>query len=113
LLEPVRRSTAPAIALATVAIAAEAPDAVVAVLPSDQAVRDEGAFLGALRAAADAAVAERAIVTLGIVPTRPETGFGYMEAGEPAAGVSRRVRRFVEKPVLAEAQRFAASPSYF
>jgi mannose-1-phosphate guanylyltransferase len=113
LLEPMRRSTAPAIALATVAIAAETPRAVVAVLPSDQAVRDEGAFLSALRAAAAAAAAEPAIVTLGIVPTRPETGFGYMEAGEPAAGASRRVRRFVEKPALADAQRYAASPRHF
>ncbi|MCM3874929.1 MAG: sugar phosphate nucleotidyltransferase [Thermoanaerobaculia bacterium] len=78
-LEPVRRNTAPAIALSALAASDEAPDAVLAVLPSDQAVRDEPAFLAALRAAAAAARTQDSFVTLGIPPTRPETGFGYME----------------------------------
>jgi mannose-1-phosphate guanylyltransferase/mannose-6-phosphate isomerase len=112
-LEPVRRNTAPAIALSALAASEEAPDAVLAVLPSDQAVRDEPMLLASLRAAAAAARTHDAFVTLGIPPTRPETGFGYMEveeeeeiSAEPAA---RRVVRFVEKPTLARAEEFLAS----
>jgi mannose-1-phosphate guanylyltransferase len=78
-LEPVRRNTAPAIALSALAASEDAPDAVLVVLPSDQAVSDEAAFLAALRAAAEAARTHDAFVTLGIPPTRAETGFGYME----------------------------------
>jgi mannose-1-phosphate guanylyltransferase/mannose-6-phosphate isomerase len=81
-LEPVRRNTAPAIALTALAASENAPDAVLAVLPSDQAVRDEAAFLVSLRAAAEAARTHDAFVTLGIPPTRAETGFGYMEVEE-------------------------------
>ena len=114
-LEPVRRNTAPAIALSALAASEKAPDAVLAVLPSDQAVRDETAFLAALRAAAEAARTHDAFVTLGIPPTRPETGFGYMEVEgerreEPAA---RRVVRFVEKPTLSTAEEFVASGRFF
>jgi mannose-1-phosphate guanylyltransferase/mannose-6-phosphate isomerase len=125
-LEPVRRNTAPAIALSALAASEDAPDTVLAVLPSDQAVRDETAFLAALRAAASAARTHDAFVTLGIPPTRPETGFGYMEVEEeekkekislngkrgeePAA---RRVVRFVEKPTLPTAEKFVASGRFF
>ena len=72
-LEPVRRNTAPAIALSALAASEEAPDAVLAVLPSDQAVRDEPAFLAALPAAAEAARTHEAFVTLGIPRHRPRT----------------------------------------
>jgi mannose-1-phosphate guanylyltransferase/mannose-6-phosphate isomerase len=114
-LEPVRRNTAPAIALSALAVSEEAPDAVLAVLPSDQAVRDEPAFLAALRAAAAAARTHDAFVTLGIPPTRPETGFGYMEVEEERgeAAACRRVVRFVEKPTLARAEEFLASGRFF
>ncbi len=109
-LEPERRNTAPAIALSALAIADEAPGAILVVLPSDQAVRDREAFHEALRAAVDAADPGDAFVTLGIPPTRPETGFGYLEAGERAgAGPAREVVRFVEKPPRAEAERYLAS----
>jgi mannose-1-phosphate guanylyltransferase/mannose-6-phosphate isomerase len=110
-LEPCRRNTAPAIALSALAVEAEAPGAILVVLPSDQAVRDEEAFVKALRTAVEAARSGDAFVTLGIPPTRPETGFGYMEIeekrggpeisleGEEGRGHSvRRVLRFVEKP---------------
>ena len=73
-LEPVRRNTAPAIALSALVACENAPEAVLLVLPSDQAVADETAFLTALRAGAAAAAKEDAFVTLGIPPTRPETG---------------------------------------
>ncbi len=111
-LEPVRRNTAPAIALSALAASEDAPDAVLAVLPSDQAVRDETAFLVALRVAADAARARDAFVTLGIPPTRAETGFGYMEVeeGQPPP---LRVMRFVEKPTRERAEEFLASGRFF
>jgi mannose-1-phosphate guanylyltransferase/mannose-6-phosphate isomerase len=114
-LEPVRRNTAPAIALAALAVEAEAPGAVLVVLPSDQAVRDEEAFVTALRTAVEAARKDDAFVTLGIPPTRAETGYGYMETSEENAGgfssngksAVRRVLRFVEKPPRDAAERYA------
>jgi mannose-1-phosphate guanylyltransferase/mannose-6-phosphate isomerase len=117
-LEPVRRNTAPAIALSALSASEDAPDTVLAVLPSDQAVRDETAFLAALRAAAEAARTHDAFVTLGIPPTRAETGFGYMEVEEKETSLNgkrgeepaaRRVVRFVEKPTLSIAEEFVAS----
>jgi len=129
-LEPVRRNTAPAIALSALVASEGSPDAALAVLPSDQAVRDEAAFLAALRAAAEAARTHDALVTLGIPPTRPETGFGYMEVetgkegetgnteissnekrGESVAPL--RVVRFVEKPTRARAEEFLASGRFY
>jgi len=129
-LEPVRRNTAPAIALSALVISEDAPDAVLAVLPSDQAVRDETAFLAALHSAAEAARTRGAFVTLGIPPTRAETGFGYMEVEEKEERDSGnteissnekrgerlaplRVVRFVEKPELARAQEFLTSGRFF
>ena len=122
-LEPVRRNTAPAIALSALAASEDAPDTVLVVLPSDQAVRDEAAFLAALRAAVAAARTHEAFVTLGIPPTRPETGFGYMEVGEEEkisangkrgeADAAVRVVRFVEKPTRARAEEFLASGRFF
>ena len=105
-LEPVRRNTAPAIALAALAIEAEAGEVVLVVLPSDQAVHDEETFVISLRTAIEAAGTQNAFVTLGIPPTRPETGYGYMETSEEDAGglsskgprAVRSVLRFIEKP---------------
>ncbi|HEY3350755.1 MAG TPA: sugar phosphate nucleotidyltransferase [Thermoanaerobaculia bacterium] len=122
-LEPTRRNTAPAIALSVLAACADDPRAVVLVLPSDQAVADEPAFLAALRAGAKVAAKEDAFVTLGIPPTRPETGYGYMETAEDlgreekisssgrerGATAARVVKRFVEKPDAAKAAEFLAS----
>ncbi len=115
-LEPTRRNTAPAIALAALTIEAEAPEGILAVLPSDQAVRDEDAFLAALRTASRAAESGGAFVTLGIPPTRPETGFGYIEVSEESAGGSSSkggrgaplpVARFVEKPSRGLAEEYS------
>jgi mannose-1-phosphate guanylyltransferase/mannose-6-phosphate isomerase len=112
-LEPERRNTAPAIALAALAVADEDPDAVLVVLPSDQAVRDAGEFHRALSLAVESARAGDAFLTLGIPPTRPETGFGYLEAGRETSPGVREVVRFVEKPPLAEAERYAASGNHY
>jgi mannose-1-phosphate guanylyltransferase len=108
LAEPRARNTAPAILLAAHAARALDPDAVLAVLPADAWAPRAGAYRNALRRALRAAEAERALVLVGIRPTRPETGYGYIEPG-PGEGPWRPVRRFVEKPDAARAQRLAAS----
>jgi mannose-1-phosphate guanylyltransferase len=103
LAEPVSRNTGAAVALAVATI--DRPDeAVMLVIPADHAVHDAGAWRTALAAAADhAGREERALYTLGVVPTRPETGFGYIVAeGE-------RVSRFTEKPNRDEAERLIAA----
>ncbi|UCE86486.1 MAG: mannose-1-phosphate guanylyltransferase [Deltaproteobacteria bacterium] len=116
LVEPRRRNTAMAVGLAAARIAAEDPDAVLAVLPADHRIPDARAFAAAIRRAADAAAGASALVTLGVQPTRPDTGYGYIEAGA-AAGAGfpglRRVKRFVEKPDLARARRFLRRGGFF
>jgi mannose-1-phosphate guanylyltransferase len=107
-LEPVPRNTAPCMALAAAAARQLRQDAVVALLPSDHFVADGAAFSAALTAAAEVA-ATGAIVTLGVRPTRPETGYGYIEIGEAEPGrVDCPVERFVEKPDPTRALGFVA-----
>jgi len=109
LVEPRRRNTALAIAWAAHAIAARDRDAVLAVLPADHHIPDEAAFARDLAVAARAAASEGALVTLGVAPTRPDTGYGYIRVGKPASAVHprlRRVDRFVEKPDAALARRY-------
>ena len=103
LAEPVSRNTGAAVTLAVTAIN-RADDAVMLVIPADHAVRDDGAWRVALAAAADHASREEgALYTLGVVPTRPETGFGYIVAD------GERVTRFTEKPQRDEAERLIAA----
>lgn len=114
ILEPVRRNTAPAIALAALAAADEDPESILVVLPSDPAVRDEAGFLRALRSAIAEARQAPVFVTLGVTPTRPETGFGYLETDPKESGAAvRTVTRFVEKPPLSDAEAYAASGLHF
>jgi len=105
--EPTARNTAPCIGWTARAIAERDPDALVAVVPSDQHVQDEDGFIDALQRAARSA-AEGPITTIGIEPTRPETGFGYIEMGEAQDHGAHRVKRFVEKPDRATAERYLA-----
>jgi mannose-1-phosphate guanylyltransferase len=107
-VEPLARNTAAAIGLAARTIAATDPDAVVGVFPSDQHVADEAGFRAAAARAYRIAAAEDALVVLGIHPTRPETGFGYLAPDGPGPDGSVRVARFVEKPDAATAARYVA-----
>ena len=110
LLEPIGRNTAPAIAVAALQAQAGGGDPLLLVLPSDHVIRDEAGFRAAVLAASPAALAG-ALVTFGIVPTGPETGYGYIQA---AAGEGvRKVGCFVEKPDLATARDYVASGEYF
>jgi mannose-1-phosphate guanylyltransferase len=111
LREPMGRNTAPCIAWAAAAIAAREPEAVVAVLPSDHFIVDEPAFRGVIERAL-ASAASGTVTTVGIVPTRPETGYGYLELGEEIGGGVSRVARFVEKPDRARAEQFLAGKKH-
>ncbi|HSO33085.1 MAG TPA: mannose-1-phosphate guanylyltransferase [Labilithrix sp.] len=107
LCEPAPRNTAPCIAWATAAIARLDPDAVVAVLPSDHFIANEQEFRNVLDRALQTAASGR-VTTVGIVPTRPETGYGYIEVGEEidVKTGAKTVARFVEKPDRARAEQF-------
>lgn len=110
-LEPAGRNTAPAVAIAAlVASARVGSDAVLLVLPSDHVIANVAAFHAAVRTGLPAARAGR-IVTFGIVPDRPETGYGYVAASP--AGEIRPVEKFVEKPDRATAQAYVDSGRYF
>jgi mannose-1-phosphate guanylyltransferase len=111
LAEPVPRNTAPCIGLASATIARSDPDAVVVVLPADHFISDEAAFRDVLGRAIATAEAGW-LTTVGIVPTRPETGYGYIEVGEAIGASAHKVARFVEKPNRETAERFVASGRY-
>ncbi|WP_037083398.1 mannose-1-phosphate guanylyltransferase/mannose-6-phosphate isomerase [Pseudoxanthomonas sp. J35] len=110
LLEPVGRNTAPAIAVAALQAGANGEDPLLLVLPSDHVITDAAAFRAAVSEAATAAERGK-LVTFGIVPTGPETGYGYIKAG--AGQAVRAVERFVEKPDAATAEAYVASGEYF
>ncbi len=112
MLEPVGRNTAPCLGWAAAQLRRIAPEAVVVVLPADAYVGDEHAFAGVLLRALELA-REGPIVTLGIRPTRPETGYGYIERGDPLANGAYRVRSFVEKPDAERAARFVAAGHFW
>jgi len=107
ILEPIGRNTAPAVAVAALALKRADPDAVMLVLPADHLIRDVDTFHLAIEKAAAAARAGF-LVTFGIRPDHPATGYGYIEGGEPLEGHDSvfRVARFVEKPNVATARRF-------
>ena len=113
LLEPAGRNTAPAVALAALrSLARGDHDAVLLVLPSDHVIADAPAFRRAVEEGLAAARGGQ-LVTFGVQPTRPETAYGYIRAGEPlAAGTVRRVRAFVEKPDAQRAAQYLASGEY-
>ncbi|MBH1489191.1 mannose-1-phosphate guanylyltransferase/mannose-6-phosphate isomerase [Stenotrophomonas muris] len=110
ILEPVGRNTAPAIAVAALETTRDGGDALLLVLPSDHVINNETAFRSAVQAAAAAAEAGK-LVTFGIVPTGPETGYGYIKAAD-GQGL-RAVERFVEKPDLGTATRYVSSGQYY
>ena len=111
--EPIGRNTAAAIGLAAAILAARDPDAVLVVLPADQHVADRAGLARVLDTALAAAERDDVIATIGIAPTRAETGFGYLELTAPAVlGSVQPVARFVEKPDAAAAERYVASGRY-
>ena len=116
--EPEKRDTAPACALATAISHAASPGAVCMVLPADAMIHNVARFQEQIRDAIDAAGAGDAIVTIGIPPAFPATGFGYLETGEtlspgPNGSEIRRLSRFVEKPDLARATEYVRGGKHY
>jgi len=111
--EPVGRNTAPAIGLAAFLLARRDPQAVLGLFPSDHVIAEPAKFRATLSGAIAVAAAGENIVVLGIHPTRPETGYGYIEVGDRAGNGSLRVRRFTEKPDLTRARQFVEAGNYF
>lgn len=111
--EPVGRNTAPAIGLAAFLLVRQDPDAVIGMFPSDHVIAEPERFRATLRNGIEIASAGENIVVIGIRPTRPETGYGYIEAGESAGDGSLLVRRFTEKPNAERARQFLNAGNYF
>jgi mannose-1-phosphate guanylyltransferase / mannose-6-phosphate isomerase len=114
LLEPAGRNTAPAVAAAAQYLHAQDPDAVMLVLPADHVIDKNDAFRIAVERAA-AQVGQGALATFGIVPSGPETGYGYIRRGEPLPGCDDcyKIDRFVEKPDRNTAEGFVADGGYY
>ena len=111
--EPAGRNTAPAMGLAAFLLLREDPDAVLGLFPADHVIAEPDKFRATLRKGIEIAAAGENIVVLGIRPTRAETGYGYIEAGESAGDGSLRVQRFTEKPDIERARRFVEAGNYF
>ncbi|WP_140909329.1 mannose-1-phosphate guanylyltransferase/mannose-6-phosphate isomerase [Cognatiluteimonas lumbrici] len=111
LLEPVARNTAPAIALAALHLVARDPDATLLVLPADHLIENEASFRQAVEQATRLADGDW-LVTFGIAPEHPETGYGYIQRGDAIDGAGYRVQRFVEKPDLETATSYLAAGDY-
>ena len=111
LLEPEARNTAPAIMLAALSLASERSDARLLILPADHQIRDTQRFQAAVRSAVDMTGQQR-LVTFGIVPTHPETGFGYIESGDSLGGGAHAIARFAEKPDAETAAAYVDSGKY-
>ncbi|MHB8171812.1 MAG: mannose-1-phosphate guanylyltransferase [Thermincolia bacterium] len=118
IVEPLRRDTATCIGLATVKLSTVDPEGVMVVVPSDHYVADEERFLYTIRRGVEAAVKRNSIITLGITPYSPKTGYGYIEQGElieeyaDGMGVYK-ASRFTEKPSLAKARDYLESGRFF
>lgn len=118
IVEPVGKNTAPAIGLAALELYEKDPEAIMAVLPADHIIKDGKSFRDALKAAARVA-REGHLVTFGIPPTAPETGYGYIKTGKEIAKKKfegctvRKVKRFVEKPDIKKAKEYLKDGGYY
>jgi mannose-1-phosphate guanylyltransferase len=113
LAEPIGRNTAPAIGLAAFLLLRHDPDAILGLFPSDHVIAEPDRYRETLRQGIAIAAAGENIVVLGIRPTRPETGYGYIEVGASGSNSSLPVRRFTEKPDLATAQQFLQAGNFY
>lgn len=112
LLEPIGRNTAPAIALAALQAITETSDPILVVLAADHLIQDVERFHASINSSLTLAKSGK-LITFGIIPTRPETGYGYIERGEAVESNAFIVNRFVEKPDLTTAQGYLSSGAYF
>ncbi|MEX1029326.1 MAG: mannose-1-phosphate guanylyltransferase [Paenibacillaceae bacterium] len=117
IIEPIGRNTAPCVGLASIIIEERFPDSTMVVLPSDHIIQNEQGFIQILQTAVQIASNDHNIVTLGISPTYPETGYGYIESSEEVQQINdlevHKVTKFVEKPDVKTAQEYLNSGNYF
>ena len=113
LLEPTRRNTAPCIAYAAYHIKARNPNANIVVAPSDHLIKKEEEFLTAIRKGLDFVREQDALMTLGIKPDRPETGYGYIQSSDKLIDEFAKVKTFTEKPNIELAKVFLESGEFF
>lgn len=111
ILEPEGRNTAPAVALAAIQAVASDPEAVLLVLPADHLIQDVNAFVNAVTMALPLAVEGR-LMTFGVIPTAPETGYGYIKCGAVVSDNLFELERFVEKPDEATAREYLQDGGY-
>jgi len=116
IIEPFKRDTAPSIGLASLYIEKKYPGSIMLVLPADHLIKDEERFIEILKKAVMVAVADENLVTIGIQPTHPETGYGYIHAGECCHTIDDdpvyKVQEFTEKPDYRTAKMFMESGKY-
>ncbi len=118
IMEPQGKNTAPCIALCVLHMLrlGLSPQTIMVVLPADHFIGDEAAFLTCIEEAKDLALAEKGLVTLGIIPTVPHTGYGYIEGGEKLNGGDLprfKIKQFVEKPDRGRAEKFLMSGKFY
>lgn len=117
IIEPVGRNTAPCIGLASIIIEERFPDSTMIVIPSDHIIENEEGFVKILETAVEVAQDNSNLVTLGIQPTYPETGYGYIESSNQSQTINElsvhKVNKFVEKPDLSTAQSYLESGNFF
>jgi mannose-1-phosphate guanylyltransferase len=117
IIEPVGRNTAPCVGLASLLIEEKYPDSTMVVLPSDHIIENEEGFIKILQTAVEVAQEDSNLVTLGIEPVYPETGYGYIESAGKVGIINdlevHKVSKFVEKPDLETAQSYLASGDFF
>lgn len=112
LCEPSRNNTAPCIAYATFKLAAKCPDANMLIAPSDHFILNEDIFIEKVKLGLDEVIRNPMLLTLGITPTRPDTGYGYINFNKEGENGIHKVNRFTEKPPLDKAREFLASGDY-
>lgn len=117
IIEPIGRNTAPCIGLASVIIEDRFPDSTMIVIPSDHIIENEEGFVNILKTATKVAQDNGSLVTLGIQPTYPETGYGYIESSNQVMLINElpvnKVNKFVEKPDLATAQSYLEAGNFY
>ena len=112
LCEPARRNTAPCIAYANYKIAAQNPDANIVVAPADHLILKEDKFISVVETALEFVEKNTALVTLGIKPSRPDTGYGYIQFDDTGESELKKVKTFTEKPNLELAEQFLESGDF-
>ncbi|MBP1157475.1 MULTISPECIES: mannose-1-phosphate guanylyltransferase [unclassified Paenibacillus] len=117
IIEPIGRNTAPCVGLASIIIEEKFPDSTMVVLPSDHIIENETGFIQILKTAVEVAGKDNSLVTLGISPTYPETGYGYIESSNDVTNLNdlevHKVKKFVEKPDLATAEKYINAGNYY